>query len=135
MIVRLTTDRTERVDVGSVLQSDRGPMTIVASRPHQRDWIVSFEGVPDRNAAETLRGLVLKAPPLDDPDVLWVHELVGATVVTVDGTTAGVVTSVEANPASDLLVLDTGALVPLRFVVSSADGLVTIDPPEGLLDL
>lgn len=133
--MRLTTDRTERLDVGSVLQTVGGPLTVMASRPHQRDWIVSFDGVPDRNAAENLRGTVLKAEPLEDPDALWVHELVGARVVTADGVERGTVATVEANPASDLLVLDSGALVPVHFVVSSGDGVVTVDVPEGLFDL
>jgi 16S rRNA processing protein RimM len=39
------------------------------------------------------------------------------------------------NPAADLLELDSGALVPVTFVVSAAEGVVTIDPPEGLFDL
>ena len=134
VIVRLVTDRTERLAPGSVLSSDRGDMIVRASRAHQRDWIVGFEGFADRTAAETLRGLVLRAEPLDDPDVLWVHELVGARVVEVDGTERGVVTAVEANPASDLLVLDTGSLVPLRFVVSHQADTVVIDPPAGLFD-
>lgn len=133
--MRLTTDRTERVDPGAVLQSKRGPMTVVSSRPHQRDWIVLFDGVPDRNAAEELRGLKLLAEPLDDPDALWVHELVGATVVDAEGVERGTVTAVEVNPASDLLVLDSGALVPLTFVVSQRDGRVVVDPPAGLFDL
>ena len=135
VIVRLTSDRTERVEVGSVLSSDRGDLLVLASRPHQHDWIVAFEGVPDRNAAETMRGLVLRAEPIDDPDALWVHELVGAHVVEADGTDRGVVTAVEANPASDLLVLDTGHLVPLRFVTTTEPGRVTIDPPAGLFDV
>jgi 16S rRNA processing protein RimM len=135
VIVRLITDRTERVQPGAVLETDRGPLTVLASRLHQRDWIVSFEGVPDRNAAETMRGLKLRAEPLEDPDVLWVHELVGARVTTPDGTERGTVTAVEANPASDLLVLDTGHLVPLRFVASHTDGVVVVDTPEGLFDL
>ena len=133
--MRLTTDRTERVEPGAVLQSKRGPMTVVSSRPHQRDWIVLFEGVPDRNAAEELRGLKLLAEPLDDPDALWVHELVGAVVVDAEGVERGRVTALEPNPASDLLVLDTGHLVPLRFVTDRAEGRVTIDPPAGLFDL
>jgi 16S rRNA processing protein RimM len=135
VIVRLTTDRTERVEPGAVLQSKRGPMAVRSSRAHQRDWIVLFDGVPDRNAAEELRGLKLLAEPLDDPEVLWVHELVGCTVVDADGVERGRVTALEPNPASDLLVLDTGHLVPLRFVTDRADGRVTIDPPEGLFDL
>lgn len=109
-------------------------MLVRASRPHQRDWIVAFEGIADRNTAETLRGLVLRAEPLEDPEALWVHELVGCHVVELDGTERGIVTAVEANPASDLLVLDTGALVPLRFVVSREPGRVVIDPPLGLFD-
>ena len=133
--MRLVTNRTERLDPGSVLQTKRGPMTVVSSRPHQGHWIVLFDGVPDRTAAEGLRNLVLLAEPLDDPDALWVHELVGCTVVDQEGAEHGVVTAVEANPASDLLVLESGALVPLRFVTERAPGRVVIDPPEGLLDL
>ena len=44
-------------------------------------------------------------------------------------------TAVEANPAHDLLVLDSGALVPMVFVVEQRDGVVVIDPPDGLFDL
>ncbi|HET9050743.1 MAG TPA: ribosome maturation factor RimM, partial [Candidatus Dormibacteraeota bacterium] len=40
VIVRLITDRPERLEPGSVLSSDRGPLTVLASRPHQRDFIV-----------------------------------------------------------------------------------------------
>jgi 16S rRNA processing protein RimM len=65
---------------------------------------------------------------------LWVHELLGARVVEVDGTERGTVASVEANPASDLLVLDTGALVPLRFVVEHTKDRVVVDTPEGLFE-
>ena len=61
---------------------------------------------------------------------------VGAGVVTASGGDAvGTCVAVGANPASDLLELDSGALVPVVFVVDRAAGRVTIDPPEGLLDL
>jgi 16S rRNA processing protein RimM len=135
VIVRLTTDRTERVDVGVVLTSDRGPLTVRASRPHQRDWIVAFDGIADRNQAETMRGVKLRAEPIDDPDALWVHDLVGSVVAELDGTQRGTVTSIEVNPASDLLVLDTGHLVPLHFVVTREAGRLTVDAPAGLFDL
>ena len=135
VIVHLITDYAERVAPGSVLTSPRGPLTVVASRPHQGQWIVRLEGVDDRNTAEGLRGLVLRAEPLDDPEALWVHELIGMAVRTVDGSDVGRITAVEANPASDLLVLDDGHLVPVTFYVSHADGVVVVDPPDGLLDL
>jgi len=42
---------------------------------------------------------------------------------------------VEPNPASDLLVLTGGGLIPLRFVIDHQAGVrVTVDVPEGLLD-
>jgi 16S rRNA processing protein RimM len=42
---------------------------------------------------------------------------------------------VVANPAADLLELDSGALVPVVFIVDHTPDRVTIDPPEGLFDL
>ncbi len=94
-----------------------------------------FEGVNDRNAAEALRGTVLRAAPADRPGVLWVHELVGAEVVDQGGRLLGSVEAVEPNPASDLLVLAGGGLVPLRFVVGHTPGeRVVVDIPDGLLD-
>jgi 16S rRNA processing protein RimM len=92
--------------------------------------------VADRDAAEALRGLLLFAEPIEDPDVLWVHELIGCTVRTPDGVERGAIESVIDNPAADLLVLDTGALVPVVFVVDGPrDGVVEVDTPEGLFEL
>lgn len=132
--VKLVTDRLERVAPGAVLHTARGQLEVAASRPHQEGFLVIFAGVVDREGADRLRGLALSAPPVDDSEGLWVHELIGAEVVDVGGTRRGRVVSVEANPASDLLVLDSGALVPLCFVVSTEAGRVVIDPPPGLLD-
>ena len=138
VVVRLTTDREERLAPGSVLHTDAGELVVAASRPHQDRWIVSFEGRDGRDAVEALRGQVLRAEALDDPDELWVHDLVGAEVVTVEaagGDRVGTCVAVIANPASDLLELDSGALIPVVFVVDHGEGRVTIDPPDGLLDL
>jgi 16S rRNA processing protein RimM len=130
------TDRLERLDPGSVLLTDRGPLEVSSSRRHQDRWLVRFRGHEDRAAAEQLRGLVLRAQPLDDPDELWVHELVGCRVVSADGVDRGTVESVQENPAADLLVLDTGALVPVVFVVDGpAHGVVHVDVPDGLFEL
>ena len=130
------TDRSERLDPGSVLQTDRGPLVVQSSRRHQERWLVRFRGHDGRDAAEQLRGLVLRAEPLDDPDELWVHELVGCRVVSADGVDRGVVESVQDNPAADLLVLGSGALVPVVFVVGvPVDGVVRVDVPDGLFEL
>jgi 16S rRNA processing protein RimM len=136
VVVFLTTDRVERVERGSVLHTDRGELVVAASRAHQDRWIVSFEQCTTREAAEALRGVVLSAPPLDDADALWVHELIGCTVVTPDGVERGVVDSVLDNPAADLLVLDSGAMVPVVFVVGGPQGRrLQVDTPDGLFDL
>ncbi len=135
VVVSLTTDRLERVAPGAVLVTDAGELEVQASRPHQGRWIVAFAGQDSREDADRLRGLVLRAEAVDDPAEMWVHDLVGAEVVTVDGDIVGRCTGVVANPAADLLELDSGALVPVVFVVDHTPGRVTIDPPEGLFDL
>ena len=135
VVVALSTDRTERLDPGSVLETDRGPLTVVAAHPHQRRWRVSFEGFGSREEAEALHGLVLRAAPLDEDDAWFVHDLIDAEVVLTDGGAVGRCVAVVENPAYDLLELESGALVPMPFVTDVTGGRVTIDPPEGLLDL
>ena len=111
-------------------------------------WICLL-GLPAAHAADPLAcentlGIRLSedapdAVPLDDPDALWVHELIGRRVVDVDGTDRGECVSVIANPAADLLELDSGVLVPANFVTgvdaATSPVTVTIDPPEGLFEL
>ncbi len=101
---------------------------------------MKFDGVDDRSSAEALKGTLLTAEPLTAAAPLadgefWVHELIGSSVVDTAGNTLGTVVGVEANPAHDLLVLDTDALVPMVFVVERVDGVVVVDPPAGLLEL
>ena len=135
----LTTDRNERAAVGARLWARDRWLTIAASSHAGGKWRVHVAGVDDRNAAEALTGTVLYAEPLDDSDAMWVHHLIGATVIEVNGIDRGRCVSVVANPASDLLELESGALVPVTFVtsvdVSDGEPLVTIDPPDGLFDL
>lgn len=137
--VVLTTTEVVRVAPGAVLVIDGRSLVVAASRPHQGRWIVAFEGMVRREDADGLVGSVLRAEPLPDdhdPGALWVHELVGAEVIEADGTPRGVVDAVQENPASDLLVLVSGALVPLTFVVGRDDhGRVVVDVPPGLFEL
>ncbi len=138
MVVQLWTDQTQRVEPGTELASARGTLTVVWSKPFGPDrYIVQFEDVADRTAAESLRGVELEAEPLDVPDTLWVHELVGATVRDTAGNELGRIESVEANPASDLMVLESGGLIPIRFLTEhdATAHTVEVDIPEGLLDL
>jgi 16S rRNA processing protein RimM len=141
VVVRLTTNRNERMSPGSVLRSGERKLVVSAARqlPKGEDrssyWLASFVGVADRASAEALAGALLEAEAVRSQEGLWVHELIGSEVVGATGVPHGRVEAVEANPASDLLVLDTGALVPLRFVVRAEPGLVVVDAPEGLFEL
>jgi ribosomal 30S subunit maturation factor RimM len=134
--VQLWTDLTERLDPGSVLTTPRGTLTVEWSKPFVDRWIVQFEGIVDRAQAERMRGIELEAEAVERPGKLWVHELVGATVRDAGGAELGIVSAVEANPASDLLVLATGGLIPLRFVTERdpTAGTIVVDIPDGLLD-
>ncbi len=109
-------------------------------------WIVKLAGVEDRNAAEALgKPEVLVDPawlPPADEDEFYYHDLVGMKVVTQGGEELGEVESLFDTGASDVLVVcSTGGrerLIPfVEEVVVEVDldrGLVTVDPPEGLLD-
>ena len=134
MVVTLWTNRAERLEAGSVLSADSGPLTVAAARAFQRRWIVQFAEVGDRSMAEALRGQVLRAEPISDPDELWVHELIGMMVYEVDGTERGRVEAVQTNPASDLLVLESEALVPLAFLVEQSGDRLIVDVPDGLFE-
>jgi 16S rRNA processing protein RimM len=150
VVVGVRTDEPElRFAVGSRLDTDPadvGPLTVAAVRWHSGELLVRFEGYRDRTAAEELRGTWLRVDsstltPSDDPDVFHDHELIGLTVRTVDGTEVGVVDDV-LHPAQDLLAVRGPAgeiLVPfVKAIVTEVNveaGVVTIDPPPGLLDL
>jgi ribosomal 30S subunit maturation factor RimM len=55
-------------------------------------------------------------------------------VFDVAGNPLGIVTALVENPASDLLEIDRGVLIPARFVVSCEAGRVVVDPPVGLFE-
>ena len=142
MAVTFVSDRVERTRPGAVLfapGADGTELTLVieTARPHQGRWLLCFAGVDDRTAAEALRGTILSAEEIlsTDAEELWVHQLVGATVLDTAGAKIGAVVAVQANPAHDLLVLDGGALVPVTFVVEHGPGRVVVELPDGLLEL
>jgi 16S rRNA processing protein RimM len=137
LYVSLITDRIERLAPGARLLAGSHWLTVVESRQQQKRWLVRFEGVDDRTAAERLTNTPLQAEAVDDDrdDALWVHELIGSRVIDRQGVERGTCVGVLDNPAHDILELDGGALIPVTFVVSCVDGVTIVDPPEGLFDL
>lgn len=139
VVVELWTNREERLTPGSTLTGGGHRLVVTAASRqagvggHGR-WLVSFQDVATREAAEDLRETVLEAEPLEVEGAMWVHELVGAEVEEPDGHAVGRVEAVEANPASDLLVLEDGRVIPLTFVRRGETGRLIVDGPPGLLD-
>lgn len=147
--VEVTTDSPEtRFAVGEVLHGKQGKkeheLTITAVRAHKGRLLITFKEIPDRTAADSLRGTQFFAEPLDDSedDGFYDHELEGLRVL-LDGKEVGEVTGVTHGPTQSLLevTLTDGkeALVPfVEQIVPEVDleaGTCTITPPEGLLDL
>ncbi len=134
VLIKFTTDRlAERTAVGSRLGIADTDYVVASAKPYQQQWLVHLEGVDDRDRADLLRGKLIVADPLDDDDALFVHELIGQRVVDQHGTDHGEVESVVANPASDLLELVGGGLIPMVFVLGAADGVISVEVPAGLL--
>jgi 16S rRNA processing protein RimM len=140
VIVGLVTNRPGRLDRGSVLYTGTedapsgGELRVISATSHQHRFIVQFEGIVGREAAESLRGTVLFAAAVADDDAYFVHELIGCELFDQDGNDHGLVASVQQNPASDLLVGERGWLVPLRFVVEREPGRIVVDVPPGMFE-
>jgi 16S rRNA processing protein RimM len=98
----LTDSPEERYAPGAVLHREGSdePLTIVSAEPvaDGPGWRLRFREVPDRNAADRLRGAYLEAVVFPERDLArgeyyW-HEIVGAAVRGVDGAELGTVRDV-----------------------------------------
>jgi 16S rRNA processing protein RimM len=154
--IEVRTDEPERrFTDGAVLRAEppRGSasslraLTVADSRWHRSTLLVTFEELPDRDAAESARGILLfstvdVAESPEDPDEFYAHQLVGLAVYDVRGTHLGEVSGLVRGGAQDLLTVRTPdgreALVPFvkalvpevdltagRVVVADRPGLVT----------
>jgi 16S rRNA processing protein RimM len=107
--VQNRSDNPDRWNPGErVLRDDGGSLTIDGARRHGKKLLVKFAEVPDREAAERLRGTVLVVPdswlPKLQPGEWWAYQLEGCEVRTEAGRRLGNLTEVIANPANDLWV-------------------------------
>lgn len=142
VMIRMVSNHPGRLDQGSELvavgNAGTRHLVVTSAQPHQDRWLVHFDGIVDRESAVRLAGSLLHATPVTgDPDSYWVHELVGALVIDTTGAARGTVVQVIDNPASDILELDTGPLVPLRFATwdpTAPEGTrrLIVDGPDGL---
>jgi 16S rRNA processing protein RimM len=119
---------------------------VVAVRPYRRGFLIVFDGVEDRDLAESIRDRYLLRPfeetePLEEGEIFY-HQLLGMKVVTKDGVDVGEVNEVYELRPADLLQVQGESkehLIPFNKDVivswSLEERRIVIDPPEGLLDL
>ncbi len=117
-----------------------------SSRSQKQVAVVKLEGIDSRNAAELLTGSEVlverqEMPELAEDEFYW-HDLEGMAVFTLSGRRVGTVVKLLATGAHDILVIaDRGReyLIPAvdEFVraIDLESGTITVDPPEGLLEM
>ncbi len=136
IFVQLTTDRTERVAAGARFHARDRIITVQSSRVLGNGRIIArFDAFADRTQAERWINVELFAERIDDPEAIWVHEMISKQVVDQGGVARGVCVTILANPAAEILELDSGALVPSNFVTSVDSDTVHVDVPDGLFEL
>jgi 16S rRNA processing protein RimM len=114
---------------------------VASARVHNGILLLSFEGIEDRNAIETLRNELLyadvdiDAPGIDEDDY-HVLQLIGCKAFLVDGDEFGEVSEVLNLPGQDVLVIKSGStetLIPfVRQLVPTVDikaRRMTVIPP------
>lgn len=121
------------------------PLTLERARPYHRRWLLKFRGVDERTPVEAWRGRVFAVPRSEVDDEaegpLRDHEIAGAAVL-VGGRRIGTARALLAIPGGPMLVMDREGrevLVPYRPpILLASDRIrreITIDPPDGLLEL
>ncbi|HLG05675.1 MAG TPA: ribosome maturation factor RimM, partial [Gemmatimonadales bacterium] len=123
-----------------------GPLVVERSRPYQREWLVSFRDHGGIEAVEPWRGHFLQAErsslrPLG-PNEVYIHELAGFAVRSLQGAPLGLVTDLEEGPGGLMLTVQGPKrefLLPYRreFVreVNREGRVLVVELPEGLTEL
>lgn len=123
------------------------PFVIARAKQSGGRFILTLEGVADRNAAEALRGAEVLIPEADlpppDEGEEYLHKLLGARVLLADDSEVGVFTAILDTPGQLTWIITakggTEILFPAvpEFILGldAKKGLIHIDPPPGLIEL
>ena len=134
--IRILSDVPDRVRSGSVLVDESGEeVRLRGVRQLGNGAVAAIEGVDSVEAAKKLVGKLLYAERMRVEGLTFIDELIGSSVVDSQGINRGKVEAIQANPASELLVLDDGSLVPTVFISELENGVILLDEPAGLFEL
>jgi 16S rRNA processing protein RimM len=135
-IKSLTADPKAFTSYGPLSSADGRIFEISKSKPASDHFICALKSVSDRNQAEALKGTELlvardKLPKLPEGE-FYLSDLNSKPVVA-KGKTLGTVMGFQNYGAGDLMELEGGLLIPVRFI-ETVDGAVHVNLPEGYLD-
>jgi 16S rRNA processing protein RimM len=133
-------------NAGELLGGAVREMAVMRARPFKGELLVTFRDINDRNTAEEWRQrfLLVLTSQLPEPadGEVWVHELIGMCVNHVNGEHVGEVSGVDELPQGLMLEVKTArGASSVPFVDAIVVGVdregrtLTIDPPQGLLEL
>jgi 16S rRNA processing protein RimM len=135
-----------RLFLGTVRGDVQGePREILQARPFKGGMLVKLSGIDDRNEAELWRDRYCLVPigetsPLEAGQI-YLHELEGMRVDLATGETLGKVIAFYELPQGILIDVSReqkgSVMIPYDHVVTNVDRearVITIDPPEGLID-
>jgi 16S rRNA processing protein RimM len=103
---------------------------LVVAKDH---FIATLKGVTDRNQAEALKGVELFVPRDALPEAhgeTYLADLVGRSVMH-NSSVLGVILGFQNFGAGELMELDDGTLIPVRFLDAET---MTVDLPDGFMD-
>jgi len=113
----------------------------VLGSTNQGHLVMRIEGVTTAEAADKLRGAVLRGRAQDSPPLpegtYYVHQILGLEVFTTDGRRIGVIEEIVPTGANDCYRVGECLIPAVKQVVVEVDleaGRMIIEPLPGLLD-
>ena len=119
---------------------------VAASAIHGKKVLITLKNYSNINQVLHLVGRELyvrreELPELPEGEYYW-YELLGLKVITTQGETLGKLTEIIPTGSNDVYVVSSGgkeylipALEDVVLEINLDDGVMTVSPPEGLLDL
>lgn len=131
----------------TIIPGDGPPETrrLLKARQGTKGWILKFEGIDTPEEVKRLAGALIEIdasylPPAQDGEY-YHEELIGLVVTDARGERLGVVKAIIPRAGQDLLAIDVSgrevlvpAVEPIVSEIRLEEGVIVIDPPEGLLE-
>jgi 16S rRNA processing protein RimM len=132
---------SEALDAASAVWLGEERFELKHGRAVDGAWLLTLDGLDDRDRAEALKGRTLSVPREAlglEPGEFILMDLVGCHVFLPDGTRWGAIVDIDVGPQDRLVIHDgdNERLLPavdaFMVEIDIEAGRVVVDPPEGL---